>query len=332
MEIGSISIPQPLPSIQEVSFSSALGAQPQSDVFSAPLSQQSLALVDNYRANLGSSNLNPAQLDAATERFSSFLRVAEQTPGVNVQDGLSGNEYLLVANSINDNPTLKDKFQSLDTTIGTARPEIYGQYGVDGRFLLDAAGNRTITVDEAAAEFNRMMKSSVEEAETTQEAAGSEETDETEDASSTEEADAASSDEPEEDTASNKGDAGGSSMADMMASLWPFLLGLFDTDNDGRISPEEFMKGMAKLDKNKDGKITKNELIAAGASEEQATQLMASMDKNADGSISLSGADSEVQAFVTAANENGDTEISQDEITAALEAAATAPPAETEAA
>jgi Ca2+-binding EF-hand superfamily protein len=119
------------------------------------------------------------------------------------------------------------------------------------------------------------------------------------------------------------GDCGGSS--DYMASLWPFLLGLMDEDGDGRISPAELMKGMKKLDKNGDGKVTSEELMAGGMSKEQATNMLASMDKNRDGAISIQGADSELETAVTAANVNGDNEITQSEFNS-VTASATAQP------
>lgn len=321
MSIGAISLPPP-PPVAPVSnaggFSSAGSNNSQS---SASLSEAGRSLASNYQGSVSEGNLSYRQADAAAERFSTFLSVAEQTPGVNIQDGLSGNEYLLVANSISDNPALRDKFQSLDTTIGNARPELYGQYGVDGRTLLDAAGKPNITVDEAATNFNDMMQGKTA---ATEEAKKDLKAVDAKDAKDSGGGCGGGAGSAEQAGGAGKSGGCGGGSGDFV-SLWPFLMDLLDEDGDGKISPEEFMKGMGKLDKNKDGKITKNELMAAGATDEQATQLMSSMDTDGNGTVSLDGSASEVQAFATAANENGDIAISEAELTAALAASSAIP-------
>ena len=244
-----------------------------------------------------------------------FMAVAAKTPGVNVQDGISGNEYLKVANSINDNPALKDKFQSIDTTAGNAAPELFGQYGLEGRNLLDLNGKPAMTVDDAAASLNNRMKPS--EQQQTEESQGAE-------AAGGGGCGGAGGAGGAEKSGGAGGGCGGAGGAGDLTSLFPFLLGLLDEDGDGKISPEEMAKGMAKMDSNKDGKISREELISAGASEDQADRLMASMDQNSDSSIALDGAGSEMQAFMSSANANGDLEISQDELNTILESSQTA--------
>jgi Ca2+-binding EF-hand superfamily protein len=269
----------------------------------AQLSGSAQSMADNYAASIGSSGLSESAASSAVARATEFIRVADSTSGVDLSDGFSGDEYLLVAQTISSNANLQARFQAFDAAIGDTRAEYFGQYGVEGRNLLDAAGNVAISADEAAAQFNDAAGFPAAAAE---EAAGAEPAAEEaaeEEAPSSEEA--ADGEEPE-----GAAEAGGWSLSE----FWAALLGLLDEDGDGKISPEEFAKGMRKLDTNGDGKLSKDELVAGGMSEAQAGELMTAMDENGDGAISTVGAGSELDTFVTELNANDDLEITQAEL------------------
>jgi EF hand len=309
--------------------------------------------VENYAATLNRGvALNPEAREGAeamVQRLTGFLNKAEDI-GVNAGDGLTGDEYLLVSNAITQDPGLQRQLQDLHQTytddfqnniplqlnmngedVFANVADLHGEYGIQGRNTLNEDGNVNDTVDQAAADFNTTTGSVLngpltakpqggEKAEGAKKAEGGEKKAEGG------EKKAEGGGEKKAEGGEKKAEGGsksGGGAEDIMASLWPFLMGLFDEDGDGKISPQEFMKGMAKLDKNKDGKLTKAELVAGGASQEQATKLMASMDKNGDESISLEGAKSEAETFVTAANVNGDKDLTKEELTTALKTTAT---------
>jgi hypothetical protein len=298
------------PSINSsTSFSDALNAQG-----NAGLSGAAQSMIDNYAASVSASGLAGSAASARIERASEFIRVADMTEGVDLSDGLTGDEYLLVAQAISGDPALSSKFQSLDSKIGPDGAGYFGQYGVEGRNLMDAAGNAVMSVDDAAASFNEATgfaaaadEAAAEEA-ATEEAGGEEAAGGAGGEEAAEEAGGGEEAGGEEAGAAG-GDAGGG-----LSSLWAMLLDLFDKDGDGKISPDEFKEGMAKLDTNGDGKLSRDELVAGGMSEEQAGEMMTAMDGDGDGAISIEGADSELDTFTAEHNADGDTEITQAEL------------------
>jgi hypothetical protein len=313
--------PPPEPVVATSSFSTALASAQAS---TADLSSSAQSMVENYSSSVTGNGLAGSTADATIQRGTEFISAADSTAGVNLSDGLSGDEYLLVAQNISGNSELSNAFKALDVKIGPDGAQYFGQYGVEGRNLLDAAGNAVMSVDDAAAAFNEATgfgsaQASVEEGTTAEEAAGGEAP--AEEAAAGAEAPAeeaaAGGEAPAEEAPAEGAGGGGGAEGGGISDLWSMLLSLFDTDGDGKISPEEFKAGMAKLDTDGDGKLSKDELVAGGMSEEQADQMMTAMDADGDGAISLEGADgeaSELDTFVTELNADGDSEITEAEL------------------
>jgi hypothetical protein len=308
--------PPPVPEVAQTSFGDALAAAGSG----APLSAAAQSMANNYAASAASGGLSAEAADAAGQRATEFLRVADSTSGVDLNDGLSGDEYLLVAQTISGDAALSARFQSFDRAVGDARPEYFGQYGVDGRNLLDAAGNAAITVDEAAASFNEASGVSAAAAE---EAAGAEPA--AEEAAAGGEAPAGEEAPAAGEAAGGEAAGGASAGGTSLTDFWAALLGLFDEDGDGKISAEEFAKGMKKLDLNGDGKLSKTELVKGGMSEAQASELMTAMDGDGDGAISTTGTGSEFDTFTAELNADGDSEITQAEFGQVITPAAATP-------
>jgi hypothetical protein len=304
----------------------------------ATLDAADQARVRNYAANLQQGlNLNPGAAEgfsAMVDRLSLFLNKAEDI-GVNAGDGLTGDEYLLVSNAINSDPALQQQMQNLhqiytdnfqnnipkellingeDVFANVA--DLHGEYGLEGRNTLNEDGNINDTVDKAAADFNTLTDGVVQ-GKLTDKAQGGGGAGGAGGGGGGQEANAAGADKDGagETQASKTSDAGGDTSAGGgLSDFWAALLGLLDEDGDGKISPEEFAKGMRKMDTNGDGELSKDELVAGGLSEEQADQMMTAMDANGGDSISLDGADSELDTFAADANVDGNEEITQAEL------------------
>ncbi|MGL4729626.1 MAG: EF-hand domain-containing protein [Bosea sp. (in: a-proteobacteria)] len=322
--VAAISVPPPPPpvdtNVNVASFDAALTTASTSQP--AELSSAAQTLVDNYTSSISASGITGPAADAAIQRATDFIRVADSTAGVNLADGLSGDEYLLASQAISNDAGLSQQFRTLDEAVGSLRSEYFGQYGIQDRNLLDAAGNVAISVDDAANQFNDATGNEAAEAAGAEEAGGTEEAGSEEEAGEAGEAGSEEeAGEAEESEASEANDSGGGSGGDIMSSLWPFLMGLLDENNDGEISPEEFAKGMRKLDTNGDGKLSKDEMVAGGMSEEQADKMMTAMDANGDDAITLDGSESELDTFVTEANADGNDIISETELGELIEPA-----------
>lgn len=124
------------------------------------------------------------------------------------------------------------------------------------------------------------------------------------------------------------GDLGGRSEPRPAPGGVPFIR-LFDADGNGEISADEIAnasKALLKLDRNGDGKLTRQELPAApvarapeGPGGEQMLRRLKEADRNGDGKIQQDEAPPAIAGNFERADRNGDGELDEGEIKGLLE-------------
>jgi EF hand len=283
--------------------------------------------LQNYSDNIGFGiALNAEQQqgkDAMVSRMAGYLNFAEDN-GVNLADGATGSEIRTMTDLISANKPFQAKlqkkhreFDKIQNTLGFERifkgkdinatgVDFHGEYDRNGDILTNENGNPNDSVDQDAIDFNDFTGRVITEAPLTAKPQGGGDGGAGGNGGDGQKTKAANA---KQDTAPKANDQSGMDER----NFWAYILSTFDTDGDGVISADEMKIGMAKLDKNKDGKLTKDELLEGGFTEAKADSMLAGMDKDGDKQISLDGDKSEVSAFMTAANKDGKDGISKSE-------------------